>query len=58
MARTPEPHEIERAQQQTGQILGAKTADQMRQGKSFVPDSRVGVLPEKVWEKHKPEESK
>lgn len=53
MAKLPEPNEIEKAQQQTGQILGAKIADQAKQGKDFKPDSRVGVLPESVWQKHK-----
>lgn len=53
MAKMPTESEVMQSLAETGKALADKVSEQAREGKDFNPDSRVGVIPEGVWQEHK-----
>lgn len=53
MAKMPSENEVREALADTGKALADKASQQALEGKEFKVDSRVGVIPEEIWQQHK-----
>lgn len=53
MARAASSSKIALAKQRVKKAIKLKKEAQKKQGKKFVVDSRVGVIPEKIWKERR-----
>lgn len=53
MAKAASSSKVALAKQRVKKAIKLKRESQKKQGKKFVADSRVGVIPERIWKQHK-----